>query len=475
MAFNVTVTGFGSFTATVNGEHAVLAAEVHDASALLATMAAQGAKGDTGATGATGATGPQGPQGNTGAAATVNAGTTTTGAAGSSASVVNVGTTSAAIFDFTIPRGDKGEQGIQGIQGNTGPKGDTGDSGVAYATAPLAYDAPTKTVSIDLSSYATQTFVTSQGYITSSALSPYLLSATAASTYFPVPTGTVSQYLRGNGTTSTFSTDVIAAVPSASTTVEGKVQLATDAQAIAGTSTTLAVTPSTAAKEIARRMARRRVQTAATSLSTQTSGTGGTFTQVQLYTNILYPTAGLSGFARGYCIVTQPDSPSVTVDWAKTLGFAAWTRLSNHAQFSGTSMRCGVGYTSSPTAGVVVGDLTVRGFGFYWTQGGNLFLQVHDGTTLRNIDTGYTPASVVNTPVYLEAFSDGAGNVTATIRVFTTTSPTTFTEYTASSSNGPTGSLGLSPNNAFMFQAASGTTHTSQQNHGGLHPTFFYD
>jgi len=56
-------------------------------------------------TGATGATG------NTGAAATIAVGTTTTGAAGSSASVTNVGTSGAAVFDFTIPRGDTGATG----------------------------------------------------------------------------------------------------------------------------------------------------------------------------------------------------------------------------------------------------------------------------------------------------------------------------------------------------------------------------
>ena len=93
------------------------------------------------------------------------------------------------------PKGDKGDQGDPGQPGEPGPpgpkgdKGDQGDpgpSGVAFAVAPLAYDAPTQTISIDLSAYATQSFVTSQGYITSSALTPYLTSATAASTYQPL-------------------------------------------------------------------------------------------------------------------------------------------------------------------------------------------------------------------------------------------------------------------------------------------------
>lgn len=71
--------------------------------------------------GDTGAQGPQGNQGLPGTAATVNVGTTTTGAAGTNASVTNSGTTSAAVFNFTIPRGDTGAQGPQGVPGPTVP------------------------------------------------------------------------------------------------------------------------------------------------------------------------------------------------------------------------------------------------------------------------------------------------------------------------------------------------------------------
>ena len=73
-----------------------------------------------GQTGATGATGSQGPAGT---AATIAAGTTTTGAPGTSASVTNVGSSSAAVFNFTIPRGDKGETGNTGATGATGSPG----------------------------------------------------------------------------------------------------------------------------------------------------------------------------------------------------------------------------------------------------------------------------------------------------------------------------------------------------------------
>lgn len=49
--------------------------------------------------------GTPGAKGDPGAAATVQVGTTTTGEAGTQASVENVGTSSAAVLNFTIPRG----------------------------------------------------------------------------------------------------------------------------------------------------------------------------------------------------------------------------------------------------------------------------------------------------------------------------------------------------------------------------------
>lgn len=58
--------------------------------------------------------GPQGPSGADGAdgvSPTVTVGTTTTGAPGTSASVVNSGTPTNVILDFTIPRGDTGSGG----------------------------------------------------------------------------------------------------------------------------------------------------------------------------------------------------------------------------------------------------------------------------------------------------------------------------------------------------------------------------
>ena len=79
-----------------------------------------GYQGPQGATGPTGATGATGSTGATGTAATIAVHSTTTGDAGSSAIVTNVGSSSAASLDFIIPRGDTG------ATGSTGPTGPAG-------------------------------------------------------------------------------------------------------------------------------------------------------------------------------------------------------------------------------------------------------------------------------------------------------------------------------------------------------------
>ena len=84
-----------------------------------------------GADGQNGADGQDGQDGAPGAAATIAVGSVTTGAAGSSASVTNSGTSSAAVFDFVIPKGDTGATGATGSQGPQGPQGEQAPPGVA--------------------------------------------------------------------------------------------------------------------------------------------------------------------------------------------------------------------------------------------------------------------------------------------------------------------------------------------------------
>ena len=73
-------------------------------------------KGDTGAVGATGSAG------------TIAVGTVTTGSAGGSVSVLNTGTSTDAVLNFTIPKGVAGNSGATGAIGNTGPTGSAGDN-----------------------------------------------------------------------------------------------------------------------------------------------------------------------------------------------------------------------------------------------------------------------------------------------------------------------------------------------------------
>ena len=93
-----------------------------------------GDQGPQGIQGVQGDQGVQGVQGNQGIAATIAAGSTTTGAPGSNATVTNVGTANAAIFNFAIPRGDVGATGPQGPAGLTGLFAQTADGGPVTAT-----------------------------------------------------------------------------------------------------------------------------------------------------------------------------------------------------------------------------------------------------------------------------------------------------------------------------------------------------
>ena len=94
--------------------------------------------------------GPKGDQGNAGQdgdAATIAVGNTTTSNAGTNASVVNTGTSSAAVFNFTIPKGAKGDPG-------TG----SGTVEEIVASNPIVVtnkNGPTVALSLDLSTLST--------------------------------------------------------------------------------------------------------------------------------------------------------------------------------------------------------------------------------------------------------------------------------------------------------------------------------
>lgn len=85
---------------------------------LIAIVDLVGAKGDKGDTGGTG------PAGADGRNATITIGAVSTGSPGSSAIVSNVGTSTDAVWNITIPRGAPGSVGSTGPAGPAGGKGD---------------------------------------------------------------------------------------------------------------------------------------------------------------------------------------------------------------------------------------------------------------------------------------------------------------------------------------------------------------
>lgn len=101
-----------------------------------------------GAIGATGSQGPAGAAGAAGAAATISVGTVTTGAPGSSATVTNSGTSSAAVLDFAIPAGAAGSNGA------TGATGPAGSSGVISVSAPITNSGSASSASLGLATGA---------------------------------------------------------------------------------------------------------------------------------------------------------------------------------------------------------------------------------------------------------------------------------------------------------------------------------
>ena len=109
------------------GQEATVTKTVDETGAVtLAFGIPQGPQGPEGPEGPQGGPGATGPQGEPGEAATVEIGSVTTGAPGTSAEVTNSGTAKAAVLNFTIP------QGPQGAKGDTGPQGPQGETGEGF-------------------------------------------------------------------------------------------------------------------------------------------------------------------------------------------------------------------------------------------------------------------------------------------------------------------------------------------------------
>lgn len=87
--------------------------------------------------GGSGGPGLPGPPGPPGSAASITVGTVSTGAPGTAASVSNVGTSSAAVFNFVIPRGANGADGSAGSGADLNGPGLVFEDGLFQGTTPV--------------------------------------------------------------------------------------------------------------------------------------------------------------------------------------------------------------------------------------------------------------------------------------------------------------------------------------------------
>ena len=471
--------------------------------------------GQTGAAGATGATGSPGT------AATIAAGTTTTGAPGSSASVTNSGTTSAAVFDFAIPRGDVGATGATGATGAAGPGvavgGSTGQflskasgasydttwstitpgdrylttsttsltigngnktltvgTGLSYTTTQnvtiaydasnhmhgevLTYDSGTGVMTVDVNHHTgTGTYAawtvnvggvtpvtsTAWGSITGTLSSQVDLQGSldlkaplASPTFTGVPAAPTAT--AGTNTTQLATTAfVTAAVPA----------IATTAQALIPTSTTVALSPDAGREMI---MYPGYIQMYGGG-NVGTSGTGAgaiiTFAS-QRWHALSGPNTGVAGYAAfvfdytfsgiGMAAMTRGVS-AFSRKWNSKIWASGRTILGQYAELTSgyngdanTTARVMVGGRSTIATGGMLSS--ENGIGWKVAGGGSaaLVLTVSNGTTLTEVTSSFTPTlqQVFDWKIY----SDGSGNVTLWVndsQVATSTGgPTTSTAET---------------------------------------------
>jgi hypothetical protein len=197
-------------------------------------------------------------------------------------------------------------------------------------------------------------------------------------------------------------------VPDASTTAKGKVELATDAEAVAGTSSTLAVTPAAL-----RAMVTYPGLTAITtySLTAATSGTGALSLRQGTSNGwvVRGPTSAV-GYAVGKAgLLNSRRGGEFTsrLDWSKPCVITARCTLNPNGTIDANSIfRMSVGKITTDNAGdIASGD----GVQIKVAGGGAIQLLVCASSTVTTVTSSFTPTSDESFDVAIH--SDGSGNV----------------------------------------------------------------
>lgn len=258
-------------------------------------------------------------------------------------------------------------------------------------------------------------------------------------------------------------------VPNASTTVAGKVELSTFSENQLGVSTTTVPTLYGSVDAFRWAYLKRKAFVLSATPSVQSTGTGASYTwNLPTYHNVVVAQA--AGFTRAFAIIYPPDPVNRNFSnfFNNKLYFAQGLMIGNRSTLTGLRIQQRLGVTNSPTAGVVMpaDDTTGKWFGWKYVFGETIKLQVYNGTTYQETDTGYVPALNTDAFIYVVCWIDGAG--TAYIEI---TKPD-GSVVTASRTGAPTGTAANTTSTSWINQFSGVGTNTASYNAVSLHPVF---
>jgi hypothetical protein len=230
--------------------------------------------------------------------------------------------------------------------------------------------------------------------------------------------------------------------------------LATDAEAVAGTSATLAVTPS---RVVAQLLSAGVSWMYGADFGATTSGTGGLNDSFANSTSRRTngPTSANAGYvaAQHAIIINRGGASTGNLDWSKRITLAARIQRVHASASNESAYLLTVG---EPNSSFV--DPSVEAIGVRVVGNGVMEILAHDGTTLTAYSTSHTPASGVSFDLVL--VSDGSGTVEAFVNGSsvgsTTGGPTALVAGTAQRRNvyvkvSNTASFSSSPAQYFTF------------------------
>jgi hypothetical protein len=249
---------------------------------------------------------------------------------------------------------------------------------------------------------------------------------------------------------------VQAEVPAASTSAAGKVELATDAEAVAGTSATLAVTPqSFLIANLSTGYYSNLVNGGAGATAGASAGSASSDAGGRVFTGTTSGAYALRRIGPGSIYPLSIGKASGVINYDKRVCLSVL--MTSNQYVSDSNIRCLLGKSLTDNNGNLAG----KGIGVRVTGTGVLELQVHDGTTLTNVSSSFTP--VANQAFDVLVDSDGSGNVTLYVNGSSV----------ATSSAGPTGNS-VNTLNAFHFEAETTDTLVTQTIAGFSRHQFFF-